>query len=310
MTGAWHVGIVGLGTVGRALARALHASSRHASAQPMSAQRAHVGVHEPAAVRLTAVSSRRAGAAEALAATLPGVHAVPLRSLAAHVDLVVLAVSDTDVPVLAALPVWRDGQVLAHCAGALGADVIEVARQQGGAELARVHAGALHPMVSLPRGEDAPAHHFAGAVAAIAGDAIAGTALEALCATLALQPVRVQDADRARWHAAATLMGNAPAALLAHAEAMLAPLHLDPVTARRALLGLLDSVVRNLHALPPHTSARRAISGPLARGDTATVSRHREALASTPAERAAYDAATTLLSLALSPHANAPSHDP
>jgi predicted short-subunit dehydrogenase-like oxidoreductase (DUF2520 family) len=313
MSGTWHVGIVGLGTVGRALARALHVATAQAAfahatfphAASPQASVAHDVTSRP--VRLTAVSSRRIGAAASLAAELPGVSAVPVPALAAHVDVVLLAVGDADVRALAAAHAWRDGLVLAHCAGALGADVIADALA---AAAAHVHAGALHPLVSLPRGHEVPADCFAGAVAAVGGDEVATAALTAIARAVGLEPVRVPDAQRARWHAAATLTGNAPAALLAHAEAMLAPLDLAPGVARRALLALLDSVVRNLHALPAVAPAAAAISGPVARGDAATVARHRAALAASPALRDAYDAAARLLSLALSSPSHAPSHDP
>jgi predicted short-subunit dehydrogenase-like oxidoreductase (DUF2520 family) len=295
MRARWHVGILGLGTVGTALARTLHARTRSSPTAMTPPARISQPSDEPRDVRLVAIASRRTGVADALAAQLPGAIAVSPEALAAHADVVLLAVADRDLADVARWPFWLPGQVLAHLSGATGAAALADALPGRAAQ----HCGSLHPMVSLPRGATVPITHFDGAVAAVDGDTVAREALGTIARVLGLAPVHVPHADRARWHAAATLVGNAPAALVRLADAMLEPLDLEPTMRRQALIGLLQSVVRNLAAHPPASSLADTISGPVARGDTDTLARHRAALVDTPWLGEAYDAACTLTRLAL-----------
>jgi predicted short-subunit dehydrogenase-like oxidoreductase (DUF2520 family) len=261
-----HVGIVGLGSVGQALARALAASTADSSSG------------DSLGVRLVAVSSRRPDAARALANELTGVTAVTIPALAAHVDLVVLAVGDRDVDERANHEAWRAGITLVHTSGALDLTPLDTAAARG----ARV--GSFHPMVSLPSALTRPsadqAHRFAGAVAAIDGSASVRTQLDTLALALGMTTVVVPAEWRTRWHAAATLVGNASAALSVLAEGMLAELPAAAHVRRDALTGLLGSVARNLRQLPDSTAAHAVISGPIARGDLDTVSRHLQAFVS------------------------------
>lgn len=263
-----HVGIVGLGSVGQALARAL-ASTTAADGR---ASRAAAGV------RLVAISSRRPQAAAALAHDLRGVTAVSAHALAAHVDLVILTAADGEVRERARDAAWGAGLTVVHTSGALDLAPLTEAAARG----ARV--GSFHPMVSLPPAlavsSADQAHRFEGTVAAIEGDAGVRAQLDTLASALGMTTIDVSSPWRARWHAAATVVGNASAALAALAEQMLAELPASPRARREAVAGLLGSVARNLHALPEQTPAHAVISGPIARGDVETVTRHLQALVS------------------------------
>ena len=263
-----HVGIVGLGTMGHALARALHdaAAGRARSGPPHA---------DGPAVRLVAVSSRRPAAAAALAAELPGVTAVSTRALAAHAEVVLLTVGDGEVAAAAADEAWGAGLLVAHTSGALGLGALEAARRRG------ARTGSLHPLVAMTRDLVATPGfraRFAGAVAAVDGDGPSQAALSAIAEAVGMSTVPVSDEWRARWHAAATLAGNASAALVALAEQMLRPLPIAEPDARRALLGLLESVTHNLSAMPSAQPVAATIAGPVARGDAVTVQRHLQAL--------------------------------
>ncbi len=278
-----HVGIVGLGAMGDALARALR------------------DVSSPAC-RLVAVSSRRGGAAEALAAQLDGVAAVPLSALAAHVDVVLLTVGDPEVSVLAADPAWTRGLTVVHTSGALGLAALEAAAHAGAA------VGSFHPLVpttrraagaGLAHADQAGAAraHFAGATVALDGTPAVLDRLEALAQALHMHTLVVPEAWRARWHAAATLVGNVTTALVAHADHMLRDLPVDATSRRAAMTGMLTRVATDLAALPASATPAAAIAGPVARGDSATVERHLAALSGVDA--AAYRNAASLILLAV-----------
>lgn len=111
---------------------------------------------------------------------------------------------------------------------------------------------------------------------AVAGDPMAREVVGALGG----RPVEVPDEHRAAYHAAACIASNHLVALLGQVEQVAAPagVPLD------AFLGLAAATLDNVARLGPAA----ALTGPAARGDDATLERHRSALA--PSERPAYDA--------------------
>ena len=124
---------------------------------------------------------------------------------------------------------------------------------------------------------------FRGVYAAVGGST--PTALrtaEALAARLGLRPVRVAEADRAAYHAAASFSAN----FLVTLESAAAELMLTAGLDRVVLLPLARAALENWGRSGPG-----ALTGPVARGDAGTVARHREVVASrTPALIGLFDA--------------------
>ncbi len=182
-------------------------------------------------------------------------------------DLVLLAVKDAAVEPLCQTLRFRRGQLVVHLSGALPLLALESARKQGAA------VGSLHPLRAIVHGERTP---FRGASAGLAGSTLAARKkLEDLARTLGLTPLDVGDEARPLYHAAATLAAGGVVALFA--EAALAFRKATGATegeARAALLPLSLGALKKLQALPPP----RALTGPFARGDAATVRSHRAAL--------------------------------
>lgn len=277
-----HVGIVGLGAMGQALALALHEASTPAC-------------------RLVAVSSRREGAVATVAAQLDGVMAVPTQALAAHVDLVLLTVGDPEVPVCAGDPAWTRGLTVVHTSGALGLRALDAAAARGAA------VGSFHPLVpttrsgiaAWPQGE--ALSRFENATVALDGTEPVLAQLRGLAEALGARTVVVSDEWRARWHAAATLVGNATSALVALADRMLADLPMEPAERRHAMTGMLSRVAQQLATSDPDEPVARLIAGPVARGDTRTVQRHIAALSvgGQIEHLAAYQHAASLVLLAI-----------
>lgn len=213
--------------------------------------------------RLRIVGPGRAGGALALAAAhvgwtvrRPVRRGEPLGSALDDVDLVVIATPDAEIaPVAAALP-RRSEVVVAHLAGSLGLDVL--------APHGRV--GSLHPIVSLPSAEVGADRLLGGAWFAVAGDDLVRRLGEDLGGRL----IAVADEHRALHHAAACVAANHLVALMAQvdrlAQAVGAPIDAYLDIAR----GALDSV--------GELGPAAALTGPVARFDTATVQRHLAAL--------------------------------
>jgi pantoate--beta-alanine ligase len=177
------------------------------------------------------------------------------------VDLLVIATPDGAIAEVAAAVRPVPTTVVAHLAGALGLDVLAPHQRRA----------SIHPLVSL-------AGHagLRGAWFAVAGDPLAREVVTVLDG----HAVEVPDSQRALYHAAACVASNHIVALLGQAERIAAAAGVP----LEAYLDLVRGTVENVAALGPAA----ALTGPVARGDWATVDRHLAALA--PTERPAYEA--------------------
>lgn len=194
----------------------------------------------------------------------------PVWDAAEGVDVLVLATPDATIEDVAATVRPRAGTVVAHLAGSLGLDVLAPHPRRA----------AVHPLVALPDPETGARRLLSGATFAVAGDAMAWD----LAAALGGTPVEVADEDRAAYHAAACIAANHVVALLGQVErvARAAGVPLD------AFLPLAASAVEDVGRL----GSRQALTGPVARGDWATLDRHLRVL--DPQERSAYRAGVGL----------------
>jgi len=261
------VGIIGLGRLGNALAAALAAS----------------GTPVLAASRRPVPEAWR---------DVPGLEIVTPEALLAGCETVFLAVPDRAVAEVAGALTWRPGQAAVHHSGALGLDALAAATARGAV------AGCLHPLQTFPAGvrPQEALSLFDGTVCGVEAPEPLGGRLEALAACLGARTVRLEGVDRALYHAAAVLASNDVVALMAAAARTWALAGLPDETAREALAPLLLASARNVGALP----LERALTGPIARGDVATVERHLAALAAAPDLAALYRAlAAELLALDL-----------
>lgn len=174
-------------------------------------------------------------------------------------DVILLCVPDAAIATAArAIP---GGPVLGHCSGATGLEAF-----------GDRPAFSLHPLMTVPAG--APPDVLAGAGAGAAIDATTPSALalaDELARVLGMRPVRVAPEDRAAYHAAASIAANFLVTLEAAAERLAATAGLE----RTQLLPLVRATVESWAALGPE----RALTGPVARGDEATVVAQREAVA-------------------------------
>ncbi len=144
--------------------------------------------------------------------------------------------------------------------------------------------GTLHPLAAFaPEG---PGPSLAGAWCAISGDERAlGTAQQLVAALGARAFVLSETAGAAaNYHAAAALLSNGTVALTSIALEVAQRAGRDPEVMRLALIGLLRGTLENLERQSPE----RALTGPVSRGDVATVRRHLNALADKPEALALY----------------------
>jgi predicted short-subunit dehydrogenase-like oxidoreductase (DUF2520 family) len=185
----------------------------------------------------------------------------------AQVGILILAVSDDAVaPLAAALAraaAVRADHVVLHLSGAQGQEAL--AALVG----TRAALGSLHPLQTVSQPERA-AERLRGAWAAVEGMPRAVAAAEALAGDLGLRPFRVSSNAKPMYHAGAVFASNYFVVVEAVAQRLLRHAGLSDREAWQALRPLVEGTLENLsHHEPP-----AALTGPVARGDVATVRRH------------------------------------
>ena len=183
----------------------------------------------------------------------------------AGAEAALICVADADIAaaaaeVGAARPAPR---LVGHVSGATSLDALDPAVDADGTV-----AFALHPLQTIP-GDDA---ELAGCPCAVAGaDATALAYATALAERLGMRPFTLDEDARAAYHAAASMASNL---LVALEESAVELLSAAGIADGRELLSPL--VLRSAANWSEHGAA--ALTGPIARGDEATVRAHREAL--------------------------------
>ncbi|MDH5282743.1 MAG: DUF2520 domain-containing protein [Gemmatimonadota bacterium] len=129
--------------------------------------------------------------------------------------------------------------------------------------------GSLHPLQTISEPGQAGAR-WRGAYAAIEGDTLALEEAERLCGLLGLVPVRLPEGAKVAYHAGAVVASNY-VVVLAEVAARIAEAGGVPrEAADRMYLPLLRGAAENLQRQLPAD----ALTGPIRRGDAATVRRH------------------------------------
>ena len=203
-------------------------------------------------------------------------------------DAVLLCVPDSEIEAACATVAGR-AALVGHTSGATPLTALAAAAEHGAAVF------GLHPLQTIageaaPAGDAAAARALEGAGAAIAGSA--PRALEVareLALALGMAPFEIDDSQRAAYHAAASIASNYLLTLESAAESVAAGAGMAPEDARRLLGPLVRQTVENWLARGP----AEALTGPVARGDDATVARQRDAVeAAAPELLALFDALT------------------
>lgn len=244
------VGIAGTGAVATTLGRCLAAAG-----QPV--------------VALAGRDQDRAAAAAAFIG--PDVRVVTLASLPRRADHVIIAVSDDALTDVARTLAPAMTGVALHTSGASGLAPFAPLRAAG------VACGVLHPLqtvVSAAPGENP----FAGVSFGVVGDGPAVEWAASLVSRLEGQLLSLEESGLPTYHAGAVMASNALIAVVDASLTLMSRAGLAPETARRAIGPLCRASVE--HALERGPVA--ALTGPVVRGDAATVASHLRAVTHAP----------------------------
>ena len=190
----------------------------------------------------------------------------------ADVDTVILTVRDDAItPLAASLAKARaitERHVVLHLSGVQGQEAL------GPLVPTRAALGSFHPLQTIVEPELTPGR-LKGAWAAVEGMPRAIEAGERIAQDLGMRPFRIATKSKAIYHAGAVFASNYLVVVEAVAQRLLRHAGLSDADAWAALRPLVEGTFENLSRHEP----REALTGPLVRGDTATIVRHLESLA-------------------------------
>jgi len=185
--------------------------------------------------------------------------------------VVILAVRDDGIrPLAAALAAARaitPGHVVLHLSGAQGQEAL------GALVTTRAALGSLHPLQTIVEPDRAPAR-LKGSWAAVEGMPRAIEAAERLAQDIGMRPFRIATKAKAIYHAGAVFASNYLVVVEALGQRLLRHAGMTDADAWAALRPLVEGTLENLGRIQP----KDALTGPIARGDSATIVRHIESL--------------------------------
>jgi predicted short-subunit dehydrogenase-like oxidoreductase (DUF2520 family) len=181
----------------------------------------------------------------------------------------IIAVTDAALPAVAARLASATGApaVAVHTCGVHGPDVLQPLADKGWS------VGVMHPLQTIPTPEHGT-RSLPGAAFGIGGATDAVAFASALVGAVGGRAINVRPDAFPLYHAAAVVAGNGIFALVEAASAMMAEAGVEPDEVRSVLEPLARTSLTN--AFGPDGDHR--LTGPVARGDTATVGAHMAAL--------------------------------
>lgn len=240
------LGFIGAGTTGTALAIRLSAKG----------------------YPVVAVASRSRLSAERLAAAVPNCQPYDHKQQVADAaELVFVTTSDDAIAPVVAEVQWHPGQGVVHCSGADSLDILEPARKFG------AHIGSFHPLQTFA-GIAQAIENLPGSTFALEGEGQLLDTLKEMALALGGRWVELKAGDKVLYHAAAVIACNYAVTLVKLATDLWQLFGISPRDSTQALLPLLRGTVQNIESL----GLPRCLTGPIARGDLGTITKHLAAL--------------------------------
>jgi predicted short-subunit dehydrogenase-like oxidoreductase (DUF2520 family) len=210
---------------------------------------------------------------------LPDTPVLPVPEVAGSAELLLLAVTDTElgalVSGLAATSAVQPGTIVAHTSGVTGIGVLAPLARQDCIPL------AIHPAMTFTGSDDDITRLSDTCFGITAADEVGYAIAQALVLEMGGEPFRVREDARTLYHAALAHAGNHIVTVLADAlEALRAACVAECIEDQPS--DLAERILRPLASAALENTLHRgqaALTGPVARGDAAAVAGHLAALA-------------------------------
>ncbi|HEX7365324.1 MAG TPA: DUF2520 domain-containing protein [Dehalococcoidia bacterium] len=181
--------------------------------------------------------------------------------------LIFITTPDDAISQVAAEVKWHDGQSVVHCSGAHSVDILEPARQKG------TRTGCFHPLQTFASVDQA-IENLPGSTFAIEAEEPLSSWLKDMATKLEGDWVILKAGDKVLYHAAAVIACNYLVTLVKLATDLWQTFDVPSAQATDALMPLLRGTLSNIE----NVGLPNCLTGPIARGDLGTVSRHLESI--------------------------------
>ena len=240
------LGFIGAGTVGTALSVRLKSKG----------------------YEVVAVASRSQTSAEKLAQAVGDCQVLNSGQGVADVaDLIFITTPDDAIASVASQIQWHKGQSIVHCSGAASTDILEPARKLG------AQVGSFHPLQTFASIEQA-IDNIPGSTFAIEAEEPLLNTLKEIATALDGEWIELKGSDKVLYHASAVIACNYLVTLIKLATDLWQTFNVPTDKATRALMPLLRGTIHNLDTV----GLPQCLTGPIARGDIGTISKHLDAL--------------------------------
>jgi len=240
------LGFIGVGTVGTALAVRLSSKG----------------------YRVVGVSSRSQASAESLAKLISGCRAFSSSQDVADIaELIFITAPDDAIASVATEIKWHDGQSVVHCSGADSTNILEPAKKAG------ADVGAFHPLQTFASVNQA-IENIPDSTFAVEAEQPLLKILKDIAAALDGNTIELKAGDKVVYHAAAVIACNYLVTLVKLAADLWQTFGVSTNQATQALLPLLRGTIHNIETV----GIPQCLTGPIARGDSGTISKHLNAL--------------------------------
>jgi predicted short-subunit dehydrogenase-like oxidoreductase (DUF2520 family) len=217
---------------------------------------------------VTAVSSRSLTSAEKLAGRISGCKVYDgAQEVADIAKLVFITTPDDTISKVAAEVQWHKGQSVVHCSGAHSVDILESAKQRG------ANTGCFHPLQTFASVDQA-IDNIPGSTFAIEAEEPLSSMLKEMATALEGDWVTLKAGDKVLYHAAAVFACNYLVTLVKLATDLWQTFEVPSAQATKALMPLLRGTLSNIE----NVGLPNCLTGPIARGDLGTISRHLDSL--------------------------------
>jgi predicted short-subunit dehydrogenase-like oxidoreductase (DUF2520 family) len=209
-----------------------------------------------------------------------GARATVLGKSEISADVVWLCVPDREIAgcasELATEASWL-GKVAIHSSGALSSDELRLLRRLGAKVV------SAHPLMTFVPGVTPS---LSGVGFAVEGDPAAVRVVQRIIVAMGGKVFPIRKQDKAIYHAWGTFVSPLLTALLAMGERVAGAAGVDREQARQRMLPIVRQTVENYAS----RGAARGFSGPIVRGDAATVKQHLKVLRDVPGAGEVYQA--------------------
>ena len=217
---------------------------------------------------VAAVADISPASAERFAKLIPGCRVLTEnQAVADAAEMVFITTADDYIATVCSGLKWRKGQIAVHCSGASTVQSLDAAREQG------AHVGSIHPCQSFSGIEQAIAN-LPGSTFGIEAEEPVKAVLTQMARALKGEIVYLSSDDKVLYHAAAAIACNYFTTIVKLATDLWGNFGKTSADGIKAYMPLLRGTLNNIEAV----GFPKCLTGPIARGDVATIGRHLAAL--------------------------------